>query len=205
VEASDRGDTVILVDPSGRENPRTKAFSQKIRALAFSEDGQHMAVAVGRDEAITTVVRLKLDGLIETARFDAGEPIATVAINADGTLIAVAGTKILANKSAVRVWWVPWPSVLGFFDQATVPTLSYEVQAAEAIESVALSPDGTNLATASFPEAGVGPHLVLQVWTFAQDTLAREACRRIGRDLTLQEWATYLPGEPYKPTCSRLR
>lgn len=205
VEASDRGDSVILVDPSGRENPRTKAFSEKVRALAFSEDGQHMAVAVGRDEAITTVVRLKLDGLIETARFDAGEPLATVAINADGTLIAVAGTKILAGKSSVRVWRVPLPSVLGFFGQSAVPTLSYEVQAAEAIESVALSRDGTHLATASMPEAGVHPHLVLQVWTFTQDPLVREACRRIGRDFTQQEWDTYIPGEPYKPTCSRLR
>jgi WD40 repeat protein len=205
VETSDGGNSVILVDPSGRETMRTKTFSEKIGTLAFSEDGQHMALAVGRDEAITTVVRLKLDGLVETARFNVDKPIATVAMNGDGTLIAVAGKEVVAGKSAVRVWQVPLPSMLGFFARAAAPTLSYEVHAAEVIESVALSRDGTHLATASMPEAGVHPHLVLQVWTFSQDPLVREACRRIGRDFTQQEWATYIPGEPYKPTCSRLR
>jgi WD40 repeat protein len=203
VEQSDRGDSVILVDPTGREGPRTKVFNEKIGALAFSENGQHMVVAVGADEAITTVVRLKLDGLVETARFNVDKPIATVAMNGDGTLIAVAGKEVLASKSAVRVWQVPLPSVLGFFARAAAPTLTYEVQAAESIESVALSRDGTQLATASMPESGVHPHLVLQIWTFSQDVLVREACRRIGRDFTQQEWATYLPGEPYKQTCTR--
>ena len=202
VEGTDRGDSVILVDPSRREKPRTKTFSEKIGAIAFSENGKHMAVAAGGDGARTTVIRLKLESLTETARFNVDTPIATVAINGDGTLIAVAGTEVLAGNSAVRVWRVPLPSVLGFFGQAAVPALSYEVQAAEAIESVALSRDGMHLATASMPEAGVQPHLVLQVWTFSQDTLVREACRVIGRDLTSQEWTTHLPGEPYKATCT---
>ena len=136
VDTSDRGDAVILVDPSGRKNPRTKVFSEKIGAMAFSGDGQHMVVAVGGDSnIITTIIRLKLDGLTETARFDVDKPIATVGMNGDGTLIAVAG------RSTVRVWQVPLPSVLGFFTHAAVPTLSYEVHTAVDldIESVALS------------------------------------------------------------------
>jgi hypothetical protein len=116
--------------------------------------------------------------------------------------MAVASKEALAGKSMVRVWRVPLPSAVGFLYQDKVPTLSYEVQAAEAIESIALSHDGTHLATASMPIEGVWPHLDLQVWSFSRDALVREACRRIGRNLTPQEWATHIPGKPYKAICT---
>jgi hypothetical protein len=34
--------------------------------------------------------------------------------------------------------------------------------------------------------------------------LIRDACSRLPRNLTREEWRDYLPGEPYRPTCPNL-
>ena len=37
---------------------------------------------------------------------------------------------------------------------------------------------------------------------FIEDELLESACGHIGRGLTAEEWATYLPGRPFAPSCS---
>ena len=36
------------------------------------------------------------------------------------------------------------------------------------------------------------------------DVWLRQACAVAGRDLTRVEWERYLPGRPYRPTCTDL-
>ena len=39
-------------------------------------------------------------------------------------------------------------------------------------------------------------------WRLDHRSWVAAACRLAGRDLTHQEWRTYLPGRPYRPVCA---
>ena len=61
------------------------------------------------------------------------------------------------------------------------------------IHSLGLSRDGSLLMTASRETIRIG--LNPKAWQ-------AKACQIAGRNLTLKEWSSYLPGEPYRKTCS---
>ena len=59
------------------------------------------------------------------------------------------------------------------------------------------SPDGSKLATASHDGT-------VRVWLWRPKDLIGEACSRLLRNLTPEEWEQYIPGEPYRKTCPNL-
>jgi WD40 repeat protein len=44
----------------------------------------------------------------------------------------------------------------------------------------------------------------VRVWSLRQDDLIAEACRRLPRNLSQEEWSQYVEGEPYHKTCPEL-
>jgi WD40 repeat protein len=64
------------------------------------------------------------------------------------------------------------------------------------------SPDGRFLVTESY----VDPERLGLVWIlpWRRDDLVNEACSRLTRNLTIDEWNSYLPDEPYRKTCPHL-
>ena len=56
------------------------------------------------------------------------------------------------------------------------------------------SPDGKWLATTSRYEP-------VRLWLAQLDDLLMLTCEYAGRNLTLEEWQTYFPDEPYRVTC----
>jgi WD40 repeat protein len=61
---------------------------------------------------------------------------------------------------------------------------------------IAVSPDGKYLATAD--EQGV-----VYTWFLRPDDLIDEACRRLTRNLTQDEWREFVADGPYVPTCPK--
>jgi hypothetical protein len=60
----------------------------------------------------------------------------------------------------------------------------------------AFSPDGNRLAVA-------GVETLAMVWDIDPAAWRRRACAIVGRNLSREEWALYLPGvTPYRATCS---
>jgi len=43
-----------------------------------------------------------------------------------------------------------------------------------------------------------------RVWLWRPEDLIAEACARLPRNLTREEWQQYIGDEPYRPTCPNL-
>ena len=97
----------------------------------------------------------------------------------DGTMLASAG-----QDGAVALWDVKTQNPIG-------PSLPVEPDSYMAAD---LSADGSRLFAASLTRRAVR-------WDVAPEAWKRHACGVAGRELTQQEWADALPGQPYRTVC----
>ena len=109
-----------------------------------------------------------------------GSRVVAVAFSPDGKWLATA-----SYDETARVW-----------DAATGDERAGMVHDAP-VYAVAFSPDGEWLVTGSTDATA-------RVWATHPETLIAEACARLTRNLTTQEWQRFFPGEPYRCTCLNL-
>jgi hypothetical protein len=73
---------------------------------------------------------------------------------------------------------------------------------------VAFGPDGRDIVSAA-QDGGRSPvfsrRVSVQRHALSPEVLTREACARLTRNLSAEEWREYLGAEPYRDTCSALR
>jgi WD40 repeat protein len=109
---------------------------------------------------------------------DAGA-IVQAAISPDGRTLATG-----SQEGTVRTWDIETEQAVGAAlpGLPAIPVIPY------------FTADGKHL-IASY-ETGRAYH-----WDIRPESLARHACQVAGRRLTRAEWAQFLPGRPYDPSC----
>ncbi len=189
----------------------------EVSSVAFSPDGMHLATAsqdkTARVWEVTRgkeVARMNHDGWVHSVAFSPdGKYLATACLDKTGGVWdATTGEKITHmnhEEGLPSVTFSPDGKYLatasidntaGVWDATTGEQIAC-VNHEGYVSSVAFSPDGKYLATAS----GDGTARV-QLWR--PEDLIAEACSRLTRNLTYQEWQRYLPDEPYRKTCPNL-
>jgi len=148
----------------------------RVEALAFSPDGTALAAACADAAVRVTQVATEREILI----LEHGARVIDVSFSPDGALLASA-----SQDTTARVWDVETGS--------EVARLTHW----DNVNGVWFSPDGRNLATAS-------QERLARVWRVRCDDPAAEACSRLSRNLTPEEWKQYLGDAPYRKTCPEL-
>ncbi|PSK74438.1 hypothetical protein C6W96_00510 [Streptomyces sp. CS149] len=147
----------------------------------FSPDGRSLAVLRGSgwlelwDGAVRERKAALPSELVPGAtRF--GQPLGDLAFSDDGGLLAV-----VVRGEAVQLWDTDTRTPLG----KPLPITGRRVDS--------LTFDGTVLRTVT----GSAVHRL----DLSPDRLAEQVCRRAGRDITPEEWRTYVPDAPYRNLC----
>ncbi|TPQ21736.1 helix-turn-helix domain-containing protein [Streptomyces sporangiiformans] len=168
---------------SGRTTKRVLGDDDAL-ALAFSPDGAYLAVADngGRvtlwDGDLRRRVGILSGTYADTGRENPGS-VQALAFSLDGRNLAVAD-----DSGTVQLWDVPSNQRLG----SALPTPG------DGVSSLAFSENGTTLHVTS-------PHVPLQKYDLAPESLVHQVCTRVGSGLSPADWKTYLPDLPYERTC----
>lgn len=131
--------------------------------------------------AIWNVATGKEQGTVE-----AEEGISLLQYSMDGKYLLTSSV-----QGMVRIWETSSGSELARMLEGLEP------------DEVLLSPDGRYVATARDP--GNGSRLQYSLYAWLTEDLSSQACQRLQRNLTQQEWRQYLgDAEPYQKTCDAL-
>jgi WD40 repeat protein len=158
-------------------------------SVAFSPDGQWLASG-GKTDPTVRLWNLRARDAASIVLGQHDEAVTRVRFSPDGRQLASA-----SQDYTVRLWDV------GRLEATPIVLSGHEGE----VWSLAYSPDGTHLV------AG-GRDKMIRIWDLTHPrnasptpTIADEVCRKVWRNLTLQEWHKFVSVElPYERTCPNL-
>lgn len=150
-------------------------------ALAFSPDGS--LLATGSDDNNARVFEVRTGR--EVARLLHQGSVYTVAFSADGTLVATGSSDRTARVFEART----------SREVARLPL-------GETVVSVRFVSNGRLLRCLGISKENSALHIT-QDFVYTSDLIA-DACSKLDRNLTREEWKTYLGNLPYRKTCEHL-
>jgi WD40 repeat protein len=146
--------------------------------VAFSSGGKYLAT--GGDDNMARLWKVP-SGEQAAPPMEHDDYVNNVAFSPGGKYLATS-----SDDNTARVWEVPSGEEI---TQMKHPNIA---------RNVTFSPEGKYLATAS--DDGIA-----RLWLWRSEDIVEEACSRLGRNLTEDEWELYLGAEPYHKTCPDLR
>jgi WD40 repeat protein len=158
-----------------------------VTTVSFSPDGQWV---VGGSERGTIRVWEAISGQ-EVSRMEHEGSVQSVSVSPDGQWLASAGWDNNQEgwSNEVRVWELGTGQL--------VSRMEYQ----GGVVAVAFSPNGQWIAAGG----GVGSGgCTVRVWLWQSQDLIAEACSRLTRNLTLEEWEQYIGDESYRIICPNL-
>jgi WD40 repeat protein len=118
-----------------------------------------------------------------------GTQLQEIAISPNGVYVAA-----ISRDGALRTWETESRRSVG-------PAMIGHAFAARGLE---WGPDGpVSLGMDGAEPDGLG-HFTVVEWNLAPNYLVEVACGLVGRNMSLAEWAEYVPGADYRPTCPNL-
>jgi WD40 repeat protein/DNA-binding SARP family transcriptional activator/energy-coupling factor transporter ATP-binding protein EcfA2 len=161
---------------SGRRIWRSRADRWFATSVRYSPGGRLVAVGTGQKGDVVFFDAATGRRAGAPLRASAGY-VTAVSFAPDSRTVATSGT-----DSTTRLW-----------DVTARKQIGTEFRGRRWAASTFFA-DGRRLLVADASGTGV-------VWDVAPDDLARRACAIAGRNLTRDEWQTFLPKRPYAPTC----
>jgi hypothetical protein len=177
--AAQRDSTSAVPAPSVANLTPLLELSAPVLSLAVSPRGSYVAVGTWRPGA---EIR-ELFGGGRRSWVARDTVVRAIAFSADEKLVATGG-----DDGSARVWDLT-------ADAETDQELS-RLSHRDAVTAVAFSRDGEYLVTAS--------DRLVRVLHWRTDDLMRDACGRLRRNLSVDEWAQHLPSEARRATCEGL-
>ena len=178
VTGSEAPDVRVFDATTGKEVER-RTHRGNVHVVAFSPDGRY--IAAGSGDQSTHVFDAATGKVL--ARLTHQHAVNKLAFSPDGRYLAIGGSM----DPTARV-----------FEAATgneVARLTHQ----GFVLGLVFGPEGRHLTTVSGDAEVIIRHHLLR----PQD-LIKEACARLTRNVTPEEWKQYLPGEPYRKTCPEL-
>lgn len=174
--ASDDG-TARVWEVSSGQQVALMNHKRAVTAIAYSPDGKFIATA-SRDR---TARIWEASSGKAISRMEHRKIVTGVAYSPDGKFIATASGK------TAQIWDVA--------SKQQVALMNHE----RSVRAVSFSPDGKFIATASLDG-------VARIWVQPAANLRQEACQRLDRNLTADEWEQYMnmPLHQYHKTCQNL-
>jgi WD40 repeat protein len=177
--ASGSSAVFIWETTSGREMARV-IHGGRVTALSFSPDSR--SLAIGTDDKTACLTEVKTGR--EIVRMTTEDGVDAVLFCPDGRYLATSENRV------VRVWELPGGREIA---RKTYPT---------SVNTIAFTPDGKYLIAESGDLFAANHAVDTFLWRPAD--LVTEACARLTRNLTPEEWRKYLGEEPFRKTCPDL-
>jgi WD40 repeat protein len=174
--ASADGTARLWTVPGGAQQARLQEHTGRVRALAFSPDGKYLATT---DEQAARLWEVRTGRRV--ALLHHGKGVSALAFDPKGSFLATT-----CEDQTTRVWAVP--------DGLEV---SRRKDNSAVGRSITFSPDAKCLATACSDDA-------VHLWFWEADWLLTEACARLTRNLSRDEWRLYFDDAEYRKTCPSL-
>jgi len=213
---------VIVWDVTRPEHATTlRGHTKSVRGLGFSPDGR--TLASGSEDATIILWNVTTGAPRPPLPWPVSGGVLSVAFSPDSTTLAAGGAGgtirfwDLRNDRPGAVWRVPRETVLSLSFSRDGRTLAvgarygyvalWDVDKGQPIgtlpgleldvTSVAYSPDGKRLASANDLDR-------VSLWDVHAGSWATRACQVVNRNLTPQEWRSFLGDAPYEPICPGL-
>lgn len=170
----------VLALPTGEELitfPLTFAADE----IVYSPDGRNLAIAGGKFSSGHLSV-WDLENQMEIITLSQPGGVKELAFSPDGRYLAFASEGYY--DGSVMIWDV--------IEKRLVDRI-----VADYLYTVTFSPDGKHLLIQDY-------YTNVYLWRWQADDLIAEACSRLSRNLTPEEWHVYFSEEAYRPTCPNL-